>query len=392
ALNDSLLGGWRTRAMCTVPGDDQLLAGALAWVARHGGRDRAISRRGRDAEPQPLFRGLSMPITEPDEAFAAHGLLRPVTSPSGKSQPPDLLAPINIAFRLRQLLGVTARAEVVRTLLTMDVQRVSAAVVARAAGYHQRNVGEVLASLQSAGVVSVTGVGSELYYSLDRARWAAFLGTTQRALPSQRDWPQLLAALRRILRWLSDPKLDELSDYLRASAARDLLEEVHPDLTYAGIPVDFGRTVDDAWAGLERTLERGLGALGAPATRTRAAGGAGFAAASDGPPARGALDVYRDRSGSFRWRLRGGNGQVVAVSPEAFTSAHSAKNAARHFADRATELDADVYRDAAGGYRWRVRGNDGRLVASSSDAFSTRSNARRAVEGAFRAVRSALRS
>lgn len=54
-------------------------------------------------------------------------------------------------------------------------------------------------------------------------------------LPVLVDWPQLLHALRRILRWLHDTGADELSDYMLASEARLLMQELAPELRYAGV-------------------------------------------------------------------------------------------------------------------------------------------------------------
>lgn len=38
----------------------------------------------------------------------------------------------------------------------------------------------------------------------------------------------------------------------------------------------------------------------------------------------------------------------------------------------------DIYRDKAGNYRWRLVANNGAKVASSGEAFASRSNATRA--------------
>ncbi len=39
-------------------------------------------------------------------------------------------------------------------------------------------------------------------------------------------------------------------------------------------------------------------------------------------------DVFQDVGGNWRWRLRGGNGQIVATSGESFASHHNAVRAA----------------------------------------------------------------
>ena len=386
-VNDDLLNGWRLRALSDVPGDADLVGAASEWVARHGGRRRSTltHRDRRRAEPETLFRTLRGPTREQDEAFTAYGLARPVLRPSGKSQQPDMLAPINLAFRLRQVFGPSARAEVVRCLLTIDAPRVSAPVVAQATGLSVRNVHEALASLHSARVVLMVGIGNELRYAADRERWAAFLGNDGAVVAAHRDWPQLLGALRRTLRWLWRPDLDGMSDYLLASSARDLLEEVGGDLAYAGIPVDYGRTIDEALTGLETTVNRALASLGpygeaAPAQVDESPG------ASRWPPSRTTLEVLQDASGEWRWRLRGGNGQAVAQSAGTFRTRHSATDAARYFASRAGELAFEARSDDFGRVWWSARELDGGLVARSAEAFASRSNARRAAASVQRRV------
>lgn len=378
-VNDDVLSGWRLRALSDVPGDAGLVGAASEWVARHGGRRRSTLAghdRGR-GEPEALFRTLRGPTLEQDEAFAAYGLLRPVLRPGGKSLQPDMLAPINLAFRLRQLFGPSTRAEVIRCLLTIEAPRVSAPVLAQATGFSVRNVHEALASLHSARVVLAVGVSNELRYAADREQWAAFLGNDGSAIARHRDWPQLLGALRRILRWLWRPALDGLSDYLLASAARDLLEEVGADLAYAGVPVDYGRTVDEALAGLQTTIDRALASLGPYAEPAPAEAGAPNVTPRPSP-SRVALEVFQGSSGEWRWRLRGGNGQAIAESAGTLRSRHAATDAARYFASRAHVLTFEAHSDDFGRVWWSAREADGGIVARSADAFASRSNARRA--------------
>lgn len=45
----------------------------------------------------------------------------------------------------------------------------------------------------------------------------------------------MLHALRRLLRWLHDPRHAELSDYMLASEARLLMDEIAPELRAAGV-------------------------------------------------------------------------------------------------------------------------------------------------------------
>ena len=99
--------------------------------------------------------------------------MRPPLIPSRKSSPPDPLAPINLAFRLRQILGLSVRSEAVRVLLITDAPRVNAQTLAQSTGYAKRNVHEALAGLSKAGVVSAFTVNGEQRYKADRPAWAA---------------------------------------------------------------------------------------------------------------------------------------------------------------------------------------------------------------------------
>ncbi len=269
-VNESLLSVRRLRAMCVDETDRALVAAALGWLTRRRPRARLSSPGNRSIRStasatttlQPLFRS-GGPAREPDEDFASAGWLRPPLSPSHKSRLPDPMAPINLAFRLRQILGVGIRAEVVRVLLTTEAPWINAQTLARSTGYAKRNVHDALAGLSTAGVVSAFTVGSEQRYTADRPAWAALLGCQPDELPTHRDWPQLLGALRRILRWSEQPELEAMSEYLRASSARDLLDAIRPDLAFAGIPVDLGPVPENTLSELEEVIERLLATIGA---------------------------------------------------------------------------------------------------------------------------------
>jgi hypothetical protein len=267
-VNESLLSVRRLRAMCIDETDRALTTAALGWLARRRPRAR-LSGHGPTSAPatlQPLFR-VGGPVNEADEDFAAAGLLRPPLTASHKSHPPNPTAPINLAFRLREILGVGIRAEVVRVLLTIEAPWINAQTLARATGYAKRNVHDALAGLSTAGVVSALTVAAEHRYTADRPAWAALLGCEPDELPSHRDWPQLLGALRRILRWSEQPELVGMSDYLRASSARDLIGAIRPDLAFAGIPTDLSTSPENTLSELEDVTESVLMTMSASPQR-----------------------------------------------------------------------------------------------------------------------------
>jgi hypothetical protein len=239
ARNERQVSVQRLRNLIRDEADRALVEAVVGWLGQRRRRPRLEARAAPDEEsiePQPFFRNSPLPVRHPDPAFLAQGFLKPESEPSEKSQPPNVLLPINLAFRLRLLLGIGARAEATRILLTIGVPRVNAQVLAASTTYTKRNVQEAVASLTAAGVLFAFEVGNEQRFSIPLDRWAQLLELDD--LPLHEDWPQLFAAYRKVLRWLADPAHEALSDYMLSSEARTLAEEVRPDLQFAGIPID----------------------------------------------------------------------------------------------------------------------------------------------------------
>jgi hypothetical protein len=253
ALNAPLMSVHRLRNLCATSTDRALVGSALDWVASTRRRERpsAAVRRpsSGDDELVPLFPSLPTPRDDRDPAFSRHGLARARLTPSGKSQPPRLHDPISFAFRLRRLLGVGVRAEVMRTLLTIRAPRLSGKVITASAGFAQRNVREGLTQLHEAGVIDVTHVSDDRHYSAHTSDWATLLGLpTTPDLPLHYDWIPAYRALTQILRWLQQPGLDELSPYLRASSARTLVDDIAADLRWIRVPPEvYGSRGADFW-------------------------------------------------------------------------------------------------------------------------------------------------
>lgn len=234
--NERLVSVQRLRNLVRDDADRALVEAVLGWLGQGRRRPRLQARPGPSgaaSEAQPFFRNSSLPVGDPDPAFLAQGFLKPRSEPSAKSQAPDLLLPINFAFRLRQLLGIGARAETARVLLTIDAPRVNAQVLAASTAYTKRNVQEAVTALTGAGVLYSSEVGNEQAFSIPRDSWAQFLELDE--LPRQEDWPQLFGVFRKALRWLADPAHEGLSDYMLSSETRTLAEEVAPDLRFAGV-------------------------------------------------------------------------------------------------------------------------------------------------------------
>lgn len=90
------------------------------------------------------------------------------------------------------------------------------------------------------------------------------------------------------------------------------------------------------------------------------------------------LEIYADKGGKARWRLKSSNGQTIASAGQAFASRASAKRSAEAFKANAEKNEFEVYADKSGGHRWRAKSSNGQTVASGGETFDSQSSARRA--------------
>jgi hypothetical protein len=260
-FNEKLISVQRLRNLAEDEDDRALVEAVMGWLGQNRRRTRLGARSeasGAEVEPQPFFRNSRLPVTDPDPAFLAQGFLKARSEPSGKSQAPDLHLPINLTFRLRLLLGVGVRAEVIRTLLTTSAPRVNAQVLAASSAYTKRNVQEAAGALVAAGTATAWTVGNENRFEVSRQQWSHFLELEM--LPQHEEWPQLFRVFRLILRWLDDPTKRDLSEYMLMSGARTLIEEIGPDLPFIGIPVNPGYWTQD-FPSFERFVHELIGNL-----------------------------------------------------------------------------------------------------------------------------------
>lgn len=189
--------------------------------------------------------------------------------PSFRAWNPRLDDPVNLGLRLRRQLGVGARAEIIRFLFTWPGPHAGVADIARSAGFAKRNVATMLLDLAAAGTVRSYRDGNRDRYSIDRDRWAAFLEMDVDELPGFIDWPALYSALRGIHDWLSEDGVEDLTDYMRASEARQRVAELRPMLDRAGVRVVERGIADAYWPSFVQTVENALAQLslvGSPAS------------------------------------------------------------------------------------------------------------------------------
>ena len=104
------------------------------------------------------------------------------------------------------------------------------------------------------------------------------------------------------------------------------------------------------------------------------------------------FELYEDSAGEYRWRLRHDNGNVIADSGEGYASKSGAKDAIERVQGYAPDADVldvgqaafELYEDAAEEWRWRLRHRNGNIIADSGEGYSSRSAAEDAVDSVKR--------
>ena len=100
------------------------------------------------------------------------------------------------------------------------------------------------------------------------------------------------------------------------------------------------------------------------------------------------FELYEDNAGEYRWRLVHDNGNIIADSGEGYASKSNGKRAmdsVRKHVETADYLRIDptgfeIYRDAAGEWRWRLVHQNGQILADSGQGYASRQKARQGVD------------
>ena len=102
----------------------------------------------------------------------------------------------------------------------------------------------------------------------------------------------------------------------------------------------------------------------------------------------GTFELYEDEGGEYRWRLRHDNGNMIAHGGQGYASRGGAEHSVegiRASVGPAEYLHPDptaveVYRDEAGEWRWRLLHRNGNILAGSGEGYASRGGVRRAID------------
>jgi len=100
------------------------------------------------------------------------------------------------------------------------------------------------------------------------------------------------------------------------------------------------------------------------------------------------FELYEDNAGEFRYRLRHDNGNVIADGGEGYTRRNDAERAIERVREHVGPADYlrfdpagfEVYRDRAEEWRFRLVHRNGNVLADSGEGYTRRNDANRAVD------------
>ena len=93
------------------------------------------------------------------------------------------------------------------------------------------------------------------------------------------------------------------------------------------------------------------------------------------------FEVYKDKGGLYRWRLKAENGAVLATPGQGYKAMADAKKGVELVQKAGTDdkMKFEVYEDTKKEHRWRLKAGNGQVVASASEGYKAKADAEKAV-------------
>ena len=92
------------------------------------------------------------------------------------------------------------------------------------------------------------------------------------------------------------------------------------------------------------------------------------------------FEVYQDAAQEFRWRLKAGNGEVLATPGQGYKAKTDCQKGVERIKQEADKLAFEVYEDNSNEVRWRAKAANGQVVATSSQGYKTKADCEKAID------------
>jgi len=87
------------------------------------------------------------------------------------------------------------------------------------------------------------------------------------------------------------------------------------------------------------------------------------------------FETFEDTKKEHRWRLKAANGMVVAVASEGYKAKADRDKAIALIKDGADKLTFEVFEDSAKEYRWRLKAGNGEILATAGEGYKNKTDA-----------------
>ena len=94
------------------------------------------------------------------------------------------------------------------------------------------------------------------------------------------------------------------------------------------------------------------------------------------------FEIYKDKADEFRWRLKAGNGAVLATAGQGYKAKADAKKGVDNLMKAGTDdkMKFEVYEDGKKQFRWRLKAGNGQVIATASEGYKAKADAEKALE------------
>lgn len=188
------------------------IAELLSKKSRYKLKWSGLANKYHQEHTEPLFfgkDGIALPCPQGNDAnpeFIGHGLRRGQINLRGYSQSFDLHSPACLLLRLRALLGINARAEIL--CLLASVKEIHPSEAARRTAYYQKTIQTTLVEMSQSGVILTRTSKKEKFYRLKPGVLDTLL-TPNGKSPKWINWPDFLKIVETI--WLEISRLSTMT-------------------------------------------------------------------------------------------------------------------------------------------------------------------------------------
>jgi len=95
------------------------------------------------------------------------------------------------------------------------------------------------------------------------------------------------------------------------------------------------------------------------------------------------FEIYKGKDDQFRWRLKtSANNAILATAGQGYKNKEDAKHGVELVQKAGTDdkMKIELYEDEKKEHRWRIKAGNGQVVASSSEGYKNKADAEKAVE------------